>query len=276
MKEINRNLVLRTVSAVALAPPLAAAVLWRRPEAVGLVVNVAALIALLELNWIVLRDDPPWLRVAGALLGCALSAVMVWLPRPELVIGVLVLATVASTILHLLRFDDIRQAAVSSALMLFGILYVPFLLTSLALLKRMPDGADWVMLVLTITFFSDTGAYATGRLFGKHKLYAAVSPGKTIEGALGGLCAAFGAAAVAKGWYMPQISWLDAALIAIPGGMLGQLGDLVESMIKRAFEVKDSGWIIPGHGGLLDRIDALIFVSAYTHLYAAHVFGRLG
>jgi phosphatidate cytidylyltransferase len=170
------------------------------------------------------------------------------------------------------RFTDIRAAAVCSALWLFGILYVPLLLTPLALLKRMPEGGDWVLLVLTVTFFCDTGAYFVGRTLGRHKLYPAVSPGKTVEGAIGGLATAFGAAALARLWYMPQLSWIDGALIAIPGAMLGQVGDLVESMIKRAYQVKDSGWIIPGHGGLLDRIDALLFVCAYTYLYARYAF----
>lgn len=273
MKEANRNLIVRIASSVVLAPPLVAAVLWHRFEATAGVVHLAALIGLLELYWIVLREDPLWLRLAGAALGLAASVLMVWLPeRADLLVALLLGATMAAATLHLVRFTDIRVAAQSTALWLFGILYVPLLLSCLALLKRLPEGSDWVLLVLTVTFFCDTGAYFAGRALGRHKLYPTVSPGKTIEGAIGGLLAAFGAAALARAWYMPQLGWAAAALVAIPGAALGQVGDLVESMIKRAYGVKDSGWILPGHGGLLDRIDALLFVSAYVYLYARHVF----
>ena len=145
------------------------------------------------------------------------------------------------------------------------------LLTPLALLKRQPDGSDWIFLTCSITWLSDTGAYFTGRALGKHKLYQAISPGKSIEGAIGGLFASVASASVAKLWYMPQIGWLDAVLIATIGGALGQAGDLVELMIKRGYEVKDSGWIIPGHGGLLDRIDALLFSTPFVYLYATYI-----
>jgi phosphatidate cytidylyltransferase len=156
--------------------------------------------------------------------------------------------------------------------MVFGFLYVPVLLTPIILMRRLPDGSDWVFLTLTLTFFCDTGAYAAGRLFGRHKLYPAVSPKKTLEGAAGGLLAAFGAGVLAHLWYMPQLGWSDALAVCVPGAALSMAGDLVESLIKRGEGIKDSGRIIPGHGGLLDRIDALLFSAPYVYLYAAHLF----
>jgi phosphatidate cytidylyltransferase len=273
MKDANRNLVVRIASAAVLAPPLVWAVLCHRPEATAAVVHLAVLIALIEFYGIVMPREPRWLRVGAAAAGLGVSLLQYWLSaRADLVVAALIGVTLLGATVHLVRFTDIREAATSTALTLFGILYVPLLLTSMALLKRMPDGGDWVVLTLTMTFFSDTGAYFAGRALGRHKLYPTVSPGKTVEGGVGGLLASFGAGALAKLWYMPQIGWLDAVLISIPGGVLGQVGDLVESMIKRAFGVKDSGWIIPGHGGLLDRIDALLFVSAYVYLYARYAF----
>ena len=272
MKDVNKNLLWRIVSALVLAPPLVLAVIWKDPTAVAIIVHVAAFIALLEFYWIVLRDDPIWIRITGGCVGVTVSVMMYWLPkRPDALMALLIFATLVSAILFLIRLSDVRSAATSMALMVFGVIYVPVLLTCLALIKRMPDGGFWVLMILTITFGSDTGAYAAGRAFGKRKLYPSVSPGKTVEGAIGGLLTAFGCAVLAKFWYLPRLSWADVVFISIPGGALGQIGDLVESMIKRAYGVKDSGRIIPGHGGLLDRIDALLFVSAHVYLYARNV-----
>jgi phosphatidate cytidylyltransferase len=276
MTEANRNLLLRLASAAVLAPLLILVILWDRPEPIAIAVHLAVALALFELYAITLCEDPPWMRVAGILLGVALSATLVWCPRPDALLGALVIATLAVTVLHLCRFGELASVSARIGIMLAGLLYVPILLTPLALLKRFPEGSDWLFLTLTLTFFSDTGAYAAGRLLGKHKLYPAISPGKTVEGSLGGLGFSFGAAALARLWYMPQLGWIDALLIAIPGGALAQAGDLVESMIKRGARVKDSGKCIPGHGGLLDRIDALLFSTPYVYLYASYVFFARG
>jgi phosphatidate cytidylyltransferase len=275
MTEANRNLLVRIASAAVLVPLLLLAILWRRDEAWLAGVHLAVAVAMIELYWIVLRDDPVWMRVAGVALGLVISATMVWCPRPDALLGSVVLAVLATAILHLVRFGELQNAAARTGLMIFGQLYVALLLTPLALLKRLPEGSDWILLTLMLTFFGDTGAYAAGRMFGRHKLYPAISPGKTIEGAVGGLLFSFGAAVLAKLWYMPQLRWVDAVLITIPGGALAQCGDLVESMIKRAYGVKDSGKAIPGHGGLLDRIDALLFSTPYAYLYAVHIFFRV-
>jgi phosphatidate cytidylyltransferase len=183
-------------------------------------------------------------------------------------------ASLTAAILHLVRFGELASVGGRVGLMVFGFVYVPLLLTPIGLVKRFPDGHDWVFLILTVTWLSDTGAYAAGRALGRHKLYPAISPGKSVEGAVGGLLSSLGAAVLAKLTYMPQLGWLDVVLISLPGGALGQVGDLVESMLKRAFGVKDSGWIIPGHGGLLDRIDALLFCVPYVYFYARIVFFR--
>jgi phosphatidate cytidylyltransferase len=151
----------------------------------------------------------------------------------------------------------------------YGALYVG-LLMFIALLKRDQGarGGGWVFLLLTVTWFGDTFAYAAGRLAGRHKLYPRISPGKTWEGAVGGLVGSFAAAALAHAWYLPELSWAGAAGVALPAGALGQVGDLCESLLKRAYGVKDSGALLPGHGGLLDRIDALLFAAPYVYYCA--------
>ena len=132
------------------------------------------------------------------------------------------------------------------------------------------DGLDKVVLALFIVWATDIGAYMIGRQFGKHKLLPKVSPNKTIEGSLGGILAAVlvGAAFMLfdKSVYAPH-SFLVMLVLIILFSIIGQFGDLVESAIKRHFGVKDSGKLIPGHGGILDRFDSMIFVFPIMHLF---------
>jgi phosphatidate cytidylyltransferase len=182
-------------------------------------------------------------------------------------------AVIAILVVHLLRVGAMDTVGRRAAASLGSALYVGVLLTFVGLLHRAPFGPWWVMLALTVTWLGDTGAYAAGRLFGRHKLYELVSPAKTWEGAAGGMLASTGAALLAHYSYLPALSVRDALLIGIPGSMLGIVGDLCESLLKRSFGVKDSGKILPGHGGMLDRVDALMFVAPYVYLYAAWTRG---
>jgi phosphatidate cytidylyltransferase len=178
---------------------------------------------------------------------------------------------------YLFRFRDMASAAQRFAFSLTGIIYCGFTFSFLALFKRdMPGsvGADFIILILAIAWVADTGAYFAGRFLGNSKLYPAVSPKKTWAGAVGGLVGSIAGAAAMKLLRLPVLTWLDVALIAIPGGMLGQMGDLAESLIKRSVGVKDSGSLIPGHGGILDRIDAVLFIAPYVYMYV-YVIGPL-
>ena len=129
------------------------------------------------------------------------------------------------------------------------------------------DGPSYVVLAIMFAWFSDTGGYFAGRFLGKHKLYEAVSPKKTIEGSIGGLAGAAVGALLGHFWFLPSLPLVDGIVLAIVAGALGQAGDLGESVLKRSTGVKDSGAIVPGHGGILDRVDALLFTSTATFLY---------
>jgi phosphatidate cytidylyltransferase len=128
-------------------------------------------------------------------------------------------------------------------------------------------GPAWVALAIAMTFANDTGAYFAGRALGRHKLAPALSPGKTIEGAVGGLAAALTVTFVAGWAFMPYLSLGERLAIGVVASVVGPAGDLMESLIKRSAGVKDSGRVIPGHGGVLDRIDALLFVGAYVYIH---------
>jgi phosphatidate cytidylyltransferase len=176
---------------------------------------------------------------------------------------------VATGLYYLFRFRDIPSVAGRYAGTVTGIIYAGFLTTYLVKLKLIDpyQGGDTVLLVLIVAWVADTGGYFAGRFLGKAKLYEAVSPKKTWAGAWGGLAGSLVGVAALKLISAHFLSWVDVVLIAIPGGILGQLGDLTESLIKRSVGVKDSGGLLPGHGGILDRIDAVLFIAPYVYGY---------
>ena len=164
--------------------------------------------------------------------------------------------------------QHLPEAGRHLAYALAGLVYVPMLACVWPLLKK-ELGPEWLFLALALAFGSDTLAYFGGRAFGKHKLYEAVSPKKTIEGSIGGLVGGV-LAMVGMGhyWLAPEIPITHCVALGLIGSALGQIGDLVESMIKRTFGIKDSGHILPGHGGMLDRVDGLLFVAPLIYYYA--------
>lgn len=135
-------------------------------------------------------------------------------------------------------------------------------------------GLAWFALALSVTWLADTAAYLVGRQFGKTKLIPTVSPGKTREGAAGGLVAGMLAGAASVIVFATPIPWYLGAAVGLVLAGVGQIGDLAESLIKREVGIKDMGSLIPGHGGVLDRIDALLFAIP-TAYYLARLFGEV-
>lgn len=166
---------------------------------------------------------------------------------------------------------------------LVGLAYIGLLFSSFVLLRELPgvlrvspfgsaDKGAWLMLfVAACVWATDTFAYFVGRALGKHKLAPALSPAKTIEGAIGGLCGAMAVGAAFGNWiHLPLVHGLAIGAIA---GTVGQMGDLFESALKREIGVKDFGHVMPGHGGALDRFDSLLFVVPLAYLYLRLIAG---
>jgi phosphatidate cytidylyltransferase len=138
----------------------------------------------------------------------------------------------------------------------------------LPLISRFDGGLAWIALILSVTWAGDTGAYFSGRALGKTKLFERVSPKKTWEGFAGGFVGSIVGALIVQRLGLPNLPVMHAVIL---GGLLnvfGVVGDLVESMLKRAYGVKDSGWIMPGHGGILDRVDSILFTAPVAWIYA--------
>ncbi|MEE8110559.1 MAG: phosphatidate cytidylyltransferase [bacterium] len=154
---------------------------------------------------------------------------------------------------------------------LVGIAFVGATFGSLALLRDLPEGWRWVFFLWLAVWGGDTGAYYGGRAWGKRPLSPRLSPKKTVAGALAGLGASVAGGIVARAWFLPDRGWLEAGAAALLLGVVGQLGDLAESVLKRSAGVKDAGALIPGHGGILDRMDGLTFAGPV--LYATLLWG---
>jgi phosphatidate cytidylyltransferase len=214
-----------------------------------------------------------WLGVASSMLLCAsFAGLLPDVPThvPFLLVGML------SAVVALWRRAEPREMLDSSLATAFPVLLVGLGLSYLVALRGIPgeDGADLLLLLFICVFFSDTGAYYVGRACGRHRMAPRVSPAKSWEGAAGGLAASIVGGLLAHFWFYQRLGLSHAVLLGIALGVGGMLGDLVESMVKRAVGVKDSSDLLPGHGGLLDRTDSLLLTGPLLyHYYRAFVQG---
>lgn len=225
-----------------------------------LAITALAALALGEYLAIVLPNLSQRARLPLILFGL-LPLVGAFSGEPTGLICGLSLALVALLLHTLSRYASFAQPYEVISRGGFGYLYVGLCSAHLVLLMALPQGRAWLLLLTAITAASDTAAFYTGSKFGKHKLCPVISPGKTWEGFLGGLAGSLGAALVVRHFFLPEQGLVWTGLIVLLLGCLGAAGDLSESVIKRAFGVKDSGSLLPGHGGLLDRIDSLLLTA---------------
>ncbi|TET16677.1 MAG: phosphatidate cytidylyltransferase [Dehalococcoidia bacterium] len=189
--------------------------------------------------------------------------------KPVPVTPFLLTAAVVPPLLWLLSRRQKEGAFTSWAWTIAGILYVGWLLSYLVALRGLDAGRNWVFFALFVTWVSDTTAFFIGRRFGRHKMAPNISPGKTWEGAMGGILGAIIMSILfftPTPFHLPLIYW-QAILLSILVSIFGQVGDLVESLLKRSMGVKDSGKLMPGHGGILDRMDSVVFAGMVVYYY---------
>jgi phosphatidate cytidylyltransferase len=268
----NKNLIIRLGSAVVMLP----AILWLLYKGgfyTAVLLMWGATSACGEYIKITLKEVSPigWFTIAMA--GVMPFTVMWkgWEPA-ALVGGLIGVVIFAAWLWHLVK-GPLMEAPTRVAHLVTALVYCGGGMTALMTVRNLPDGGWWVVCALVVTWMNDTTAYFSGRLFGKHKLYPEVSPNKTWEGFAGGMVGSILGLFIVKFGFFPSITPLDCAVMGVLGGILGPAGDLCESMLKRAYNVKDSGKMIPGHGGMLDRIDALLFNAPMVLLWVQ--FGRV-
>lgn len=273
MRVTKSNLAVRLLTAAVVAPILIGMMFYGPTAGWYAIVLAAAGVGASELFGMTHPADRVS-RVIGIVTTLAVSLTVYFASGDARVLMTLLTAvTILGALVPLWRLGRIEDAALRVMAGIGGPLYIGALLTTLALLRRDQGaaGPGYVLFTLMIAWLGDTGGYFAGRYLGKTKLYEAVSPKKTREGFVGSLGGAVCGSLLAHFWYLPSLPLVHGLLLAVGAGALGQMGDLVESLLKRSTGIKDSGWIVPGHGGLLDRVDALLVVSPIVYLYTIWV-----
>jgi len=209
-------------------------------------------------------DIPAFLFAAAILLDSYYSQVE----------NLYLLATAYITIVVLISlFKDSEGQLLEVSYRCISTFYLSLFLSSLVLIREFPftsgylTGGKFIAVIFLGVWFLDTFAYFSGRMFGKHPLFPRISPKKTIEGSIGGVCGSVIIVAAAHFVFFPELSMMNTIISGVIIGVCGQLGDLIESFFKRKTGIKDSSAILPGHGGVLDRFDSLIFVSPFMYFY---------
>jgi len=188
-----------------------------------------------------------------------------------LLLALLAFSVMAVMVFNLLRIREKGLDMAPAGRALLGILYIPVLMSHFILIRRTQSGVLWIFFILVLAFAGDVVAYYVGRRLGKRKLLPEVSPGKTVEGTIGLIAGSVVGCLLFQQWFFPALTVTHAAILGLVGSVLGQLGDLSESALKRAAGVKDSGVILPGHGGILDRLDCLMFITPFVFYYQEFV-----
>ncbi len=256
----------RLYTALVLIPGLYAIIRYFPPVACTILAFVIAALAMAEFYRLCLGA-----RANRLLMGIGFGTTAVWFAGFHLgglSADALFLAVVLTLLIPLVSPAGTQHRITDSAVTVMGILYIGGAMSYLIRLRGFSGGEFLILFVLLATFASDTGAYYVGKTLGRHKLAPTISPKKTIEGLVGGLVLTVLAVYVAREWFpFWQLTLLDSIILGTVLTLAGLAGDLTESAVKRAVGVKDSGGLLPGHGGMLDRVDSLLFTAPAFYYY---------
>jgi len=263
-------MLIRIATGVILAP-IVMIVLYYAPGTAGAgMVALAGLITMDEYDRIIRpgrRRDAVW--IVEMLTLALLFYASFWPAGSVFLAGVFFLSLASLAVIRLRRPVDLERAVTDLALPLIGVIWIGLPLALLSGILAGGLGGDQgnmvVITILVMVFAGDSGAYFTGRLLGRHKLYPAISPKKTVEGGIGGLLGSLGGGLLIKAVFGLYIGWIPLAVIGLLAGGAEQLGDFCESMLKRGAGVKDSGSLLPGHGGMFDRLDGVLFATPVVY-----------
>jgi phosphatidate cytidylyltransferase len=263
----------RIITAAIFLPILMASILvsWLAPLFIALAVT-AMMLGLYEFWMLARRREIKPDVVVGFAAAAAILTVF-YFNEPPLLLLILPAFTIIALSAEMLRGAPFEKMMAQAGATVLGVMYVALLGGHLIAVRtgfRQELSADLLSFFFLIIMCSDTGAYYTGRAFGRHKLAPGVSPGKTWEGAIGGMAASILIAAVAHYWFFPELPLKVGLPLAALMNVLGVVGDLTESALKRGAGAKDAAQILPGHGGFLDRLDSLLFNAPLIYY-----FGRL-
>ncbi|MFP4588378.1 MAG: phosphatidate cytidylyltransferase [Candidatus Acetothermia bacterium] len=263
----------RILTAVIMVPGVFALLFFAKrnhfPWAVGIFLALSSGIAVFEFSQLMAKAGLQLRPLSLALIASLSFFALIWFdPQQTLLIGGSTL--LAGTLINI-RNLSLSKNLKNAAAAILALIYIPWLLHYFYVIYAAQDGIVHAINVLLIVWGYDTGAYFAGRWLGKHQIAPHISPNKTIEGLGGGLVVAFLGASLSPVW-VPYMAWIPhILLIAFLVGLSTQLGDLVESSFKRLAGVKDSGELLPGHGGVLDRIDGLLLALPTFYFYFHYI-----
>lgn len=258
----------RVATAAVLAPCFVLLVWFGSLTVFIVMIELAVAISFIEYSNMALKKDINVYRRRGLLAAMILPLAFIHSAPVVYIILVFIFASVMAA-----GVSSSGNGAERAVFTLFGIFYVGLAYSSTILIRSMPDGGKLFLLICFATWGADIGAYYVGRFMGKRKLAPHISPGKTVEGFVGGVISSMLFAALFWTLFFGSADGKTVIAAGLIGGLIGVLGDLSESMIKRYFGVKDSGTILPGHGGLLDRADALMFTAPFFYVFLAFKSG---
>lgn len=262
----------RLISAICILPPLALIVRFGTPFHFLVLVTIVVGLGLVEFYRMLSVNGVPcwgWLGVTYGLV----------LPLAFYVGGMAYHAAVAAMVLlsflvGLFTRQKLVTSVQSIAFTLLGVFYVGWLLSYVLLLRLLIDGSSYVFYIFGVVWLGDAAALVVGTLIGRHQLAPSISPRKTIEGAVGGVLGSVCGAILGGLWLLSHFTLTQCLALGCMLAVLGQLGDLSESLLKRSAELKDSGALIPGHGGILDKVDGILFGAPALYYYVLYVMGQ--
>ncbi len=225
-------------------------------------VSVFAFLEFANLVKHVKKDIP---KLIGS-LGCV-CMVFSFYEGEQILAGIILFVVFLVVLTFQLLKNNIAGSIITTGITSFGLIYTGWFLAHLVALRNLPSGRAYIFTMLAITWLTDSGAYAIGTLFGKHKLPLKASPNKSYEGLTGACMGSFIGVIIAKLMFMKTLTATHMIALAIVMFLAGQLGDLSESLMKRNAKVKDTDSSIPGHGGVLDRFDSLLFTAPAMFYY---------
>lgn len=262
----------RLIVALIFIPLFYLLVKYLPPYAFFILILAAAMIGLYEFYTILSRDGIQPSKIIGIPLG-GLSSLIFYTGDFSL-INIFIPAVIFLAIIErIISKGDIKKAFADVSITFFGIFLIPWLMGYQILIRNLEEGTNLILLLYTIIWVGDTTAYAIGSRIGRHKLAPVLSPRKSWEGAIAGLLAGIGMSFIAKFTFFNTLNYRDCLILGLGLSILGQLGDISESMFKRGAEVKDSSTLIPGHGGFLDKMDSLLYTSPALYYYHKYFMG---
>ena len=262
----------RWLTGILLAAVLLAVILFTSAEILAAIITIFIIGGVWEYNRIVFGKGFLKEKIEINIFATVIPAVVLF-GTSQLLVSVLTFCILCVFILFLWSVKESTFDVFLVAKVIFGIMYIPLLTSHFILLRLLEDGVYWILLVLIISIVGDTAGLYVGKYFGKNKLSVLVSPGKTIEGTIGLVCGSVAGSLIFSYYFFPNVSGVHILIISFVGSIIGQLGDLCESAIKRNYGLKDASSLLPGHGGLLDRMDSLIFIAPFVYYYRIFVIG---